>query len=199
MKFDKFNDFWTQWSNTWYSTTIKRGDQEIAVKDLCTIKADYGRILYERYNRIKSIVKESYFGGTTKKLSRYKRAAVIAYAVNGASPIVYKDDSIKPNLDPDFLKQRLAFHVATGSIILDYPKEDVAKLGGPLYYWKELGIKDIIDDEDDFLLSVYKDLFFAEVYENYNVLTMANVFGLLTERASKLADLTPISNQCTDD
>ena len=92
------------------------------------------------------------------------------------------------------MKQRLAFYVAIGSIIQDYSEEAVNALSKPYFDFENLGKRDIIDNEDTFLLSVYKDLFFAEVYQNYNVLTMANVFGLLTERASKLSILTPVED-----
>ena len=101
-------------------------------------------------------------------------------------------------MHPAFLKQRLAFYIAIGSIVQDYSEEDVSSLGKPHFDFEDLGKCDIIDDEDTFLLSVYKDLFFSEVYENYNILTMANVFGLLTERASNLSTLEPVENAQED-
>ena len=193
---EKFEEFWIKWSEEWYKSTIRLRGKDVSISKLCAIKQDYSKVLCRRYALIKSIVKDSYFRDTSKRLSRYKRAAVIAYAINGASPLLYYDETIENDLDSDFLKQRLAFFVAIGSILQDYPERDVQRLSQiqPLFDFSALGQRDITDGEDDFLESVYKDLFYAEIYENYNVLTMANVFGLLTERASLLANLEPVDN-----
>lgn len=195
---ETFRDFWGKWSLEWYNSKIDLDGKRVPVAELCELKPDCDHILNQHYQLIKQIVKESYFKDVTKLLSRYKRAAVVAYAVNGASPLIYKDATIQEDMDPNFLKQRLAFFVALGSIIQDYPEEDVNALTPPYFDFDNLGKRDIIDGEDDFLQSVYKDLFYADVYENYNVLTMANVFGLLIERASKFGALTPFENQDTD-
>lgn len=196
---ETFRDFWGIWSLEWYNkTNIDLNGSSVPVAQLCEIKPDYDVILNKHYEFIKQIVKESYFKVTTKRLSRYKRAAVMAYAINGASPLIYKDATIKEDMDPNFLKQRLAFYVALGSIIQDYPEKAVTALKPPYFDFDNLGKRDIIDGEDSFIQSVYKDLFYADVYENYNVLTMANVFGLLVERASKLGELTPLESQKKD-
>lgn len=192
MQQNLFKSFWDKWSARWYASEIKINEKLTPIAELCSIKPEYDHVLYQHYSLIKQIVKDSYFRNTEKKLSRYKRAAVIAYAINGSSPLEYKDSSIEHDLDFLYLKQRLAFYVALGSIIQDYPEDDISKLKKPYFDFDSLGKKDIVDGEDDFLLSVYKDMFYADVYENYNVLTMANVFGLLTERASELGQLTPI-------
>ena len=190
---ETFNEFWEKWSAEWYNNAIiRKNGTIIPVSELCAIKKNYAKVLCKRYLTIKRIVKDSYFRDKSKRLSRYKRAAVIAYAINGASPLAYYNNDMPNDLDPDFLKQRLAFFIAIGSIVQDYPECDVSNLDKPYFDFDSLGKKDIIDGEDNFLLSVYKDMFFADVYENYNVLTMANVFGLLTERASKLGELKPI-------
>lgn len=192
MQQEQFKSFWENWANRWYTSNVQVDGNPVPVADLCSLKKGYDCVLYQHYSLIKRVVKESYFKNTSKKLSRYKRAAVIAYAINGASPIEYKNPSIKCDMDSYYLKQRLAFYVALGSIIQDYPKDDILKQNKPYFDFDDLGKKDIVDGEDDFLLSVYKDLFFSDIYENFNVLTMANVLGLLTERASRLATLTPI-------
>lgn len=192
---ETFHDFWGKWSVKWYASSIVLNGIKTPIASLCELKQDYDRILNERYQRIKRIVKDCYFKDPNKLLNRYKRAAVVAYAINEASPLHYKDSTIKDDLDPIFLKQRLAFFVALGSILQDYSEDDVNKLSPPYFDFESLGKQDIIDGEDDFLQSIYKDLFYADVYENYNVLTMANVFGLLTERASKLGSLTPIESK----
>ncbi len=194
-----FHEFWAKWSSAWYnSATIELNGTREPVADFCKLKPDYDHILNQHYQLIKQIVKDSYFKDTVKLLSRYKRAAVVAYAINGASPLIYKDPTIQEDMDPKFLKQRLAFFVALGSIIQDYSEQEVDAIDSPYFDFENLGKCDIVNGEDDFLQSVYKDLFYADVYENYNVLTMANVFGLLTERASKLGSLTPIESRTAD-
>ena len=51
------------------------------------------------------------------------------------------------------------------------------------------------DKNDSFLLSIYKDLFYAEIYENFNVLTFANLLLVLVERASLLSQIVPIDEK----
>lgn len=194
MKQERFRSFWDSWSNEWIKNNIYWNGEKIALSSLCALKSGYGDALYDRYCLIKRTVKNSYFQDNSKRLSRYKRAAVIAYTVNGAMPLTYLEKNIQDDMHPAFLKQRLAFYVAIGSIVQDYSEEEVRTLETPYFDFENLGKCDIIDNEDTFLLSVYKDLFFSEVYENYNVLTMANVFGLLTECASKLSRLTPVGD-----
>lgn len=196
MKKDIFCEFWNKWSSEWYKANIEVDGRLVPVADFCELVSNYGDVVYNYYETIKQIVKDSYFKDTSKRLSRYKRAAVVAYAINEASPLRYNDSSMQCDMDSNFLKQRLAFFVALGSIIQDYSKQDVDALERPYFDLKNLGKRDVIDGEDDFCQSVYKDLFYAGIYENYNVLTMANVFGLLTERASKLSSLTPGKNEC---
>ena len=188
--------FWNIWSQNWYrKATIKENGTETSVAVYCTVKQGYAKILLARYNKMKDIIKQNYFGNKQKYISRYKRAAILAYVISSADPLIYLTP-LEEGMDPRLLKQRLAFHVAIGSIILDFNEEEVRALQehGDLFDFKNLGFLDQDDkttERDDFLLSVYKDLFFAEMYENYNVLTMANVFGLLTERASLLATIKP--------
>lgn len=191
MKQETFIDFWNRSCEKWYAAETVNN---VPVANLCKIKSNYGIVLYERYEIIKKNIKGSYFKHKKEKLflNRYKRAAVIAYTIIGASPLEYKDGEIQYDLDPSFLKQRLAFYIALSSIIQDYSEEEVAKLEKPIFYFQELGQEG--EEVDSFLESVYKDLFFAEKYCNYNVLTMANVFGLLIERASKLSSLKPVQD-----
>ena len=101
------------------------------------------------------------------------------------------------------MKQRLAFYIGIGSIVQGFPEDAVKRVcaePGKLFDFDTLDVnwshtdQEIPLEKDDFLTSVYKDLFFSELYGNYNILTMANVFGLLTERASKLGALTPIES-----
>lgn len=199
MKKEVFCAFWDKWSSEWYKAKIEVDGQSVPVAELCELVPGCEHVIHDYYETIKQIVKDSYFKDTSKLLSRYKRAAVVAYAINEASPLNYKDPAIQCDMDSNFLKQRLAFFVALGSIIQDYSERDVDALERPYFDFGNLGKSDIVDGEDDFCQSVYKDLFYAGIYENYNVLTMANVFGLLTERASNLSSLTPGKNKCPPD
>lgn len=199
MKYEKFNDFWSQWTEKWYQTaTITVDGKVVPVKDLCTFKKNYTSKVYKKYNSIKTIIKDSYFKNVLPDntaschLSRYKRASVITYTIIKSEPLNYKYEKKQPWLDPYFLKQRLAFYMAIGSIIQDFPEDQINKCkasGKPIYDFQSLGISNSScssNDEDDFLMSVYKDLLYSEIYDNFNVLTMANVYGLLTEKASSL-------------
>lgn len=196
MKDSTFSEIWDKWAVDWLQNqTIDSNGTRIPVSSLCALKKNYDNVICKRYLKIKEIIKDAYFREEGKLVSRYKRAAIIAYAINGAAPLTYNTSLDKRVIEAYFLKQRLAFHVALGSIVQDYSEDKVKEVTEQedLFDFKALGAVDIANGEDDFLTSVYKDLFFAEVYENYNVLTMANVFGLLTERASKLGELTPIA------
>lgn len=202
MRKEKFREFWAEWVNSWYqTTTILTSDGKTHVRQLCRVKNDYSGIVFDTYDHIKAITKESYFKNKWNPdepnrlhLSRYKRAAVLTYAVIKTEPLLYTASQNDCKIDIYFLKQRLAFYLALGSILQDYPKETIdAALykGETIFDFSTLGKVDYIEGDDDFLMSVYKDLLYAEVYDNYNILTMANVYGLLTERASILGNMTP--------
>lgn len=195
MKKSTFGEIWNYWAEDWLkSGTLCVNNADTPVSSLCSLREDYGSIVCKRYLKIKEIIKDAYFSDSSKRLSRYKRAAIVAYAINGSNPLEYKSSLKEDDVEKYFLKQRLAFHVAIGSIIQDYPKEkvlDIIDKDGALFDFKNLGTANVANGEDDFLMSVYKDLFFSEIYDNYNVLTMANMFGLLVERASKLSMITP--------
>lgn len=195
MKHAKLKALWDEYSNDWLcNETVNINNETVSVATICSIKKGYDKILLKRYNRMKAIVKEAYFGTDVKHVNRYKRAAILAYAISSAEPLEYK---IPPAFGADdlYLKQRLAIQVALGSIVVDFPEDKVCELPNPLFEFSDLGFlnnKGLSStqgdtQQDDFLLSLYKDLFFAEIHQNYNVLTMANVFGLLTEKCSKLA------------
>ena len=184
MKYEKFEVFWNGSIEKWLNNTIALDgvSNPSKISDLCAVKDTACARIYLNYTKLKELVKFTYFKDKDKKLSRYKRAAVLVYAIiQGEDPLSYKYK--KKKADSYFLKQRLAFHIALSSIIQDFK---VDNLENTIFFFSELGNADV--GEDDFLTSVYKDLLYAEIYKNYNVLTMANVFGLLTERASILRE-----------
>lgn len=197
MKYEKFEEFWDHHIQKWYSGAVmKVNGIDVPVSQFCSIKKDYTKTVFKKYEAIKNIVKESYFKNINledKKschLSRYKRASVLTYAIIKCAPIEYVEKKTQPWLDPYFLKQRLAFYMAISSIIQDCSKEFVEEYKAkniPLYNFDSLGANECDTDcDDNFLMSVYKDLLYSEIYDNFNVLTMANVYGLLTEKASVL-------------
>lgn len=194
MTSEKFIEFWNVWSENWYTLTFFDGQIERKIGSICTIKMGAAEQIHKTYEAIKCIVKDSYFKETQKKLSRYKRASVLTYAIIKSKPLNY-NYNMKKKYDIYYLKQRLAFFMAIGSILQDYKEEDIASIEQPIFYFKELGITELYEGDDDFLMSVYKDLFFSEIYHNFNVLSMANLYGLLVERASKLPLFTPIDNE----
>lgn len=196
MELKTFTDFWIKNSKEWYqnATARKAGAEEapVPVRSLCTIKPDIAAALYDRYEKVKDFTKRIYFKNPTKKLSCYKRAAIIAQAILLSDPLEYIELDVD-QLDPYFLKQRLAFYMAITSILQLFSEEQITELAkkdkrGEIYHLSDLGIGRQ-PDEDTFLMSVYKDMFYSELYGNYNILTMANVFGLLTERSSEIRTL----------
>lgn len=181
---EKFVEFWNGAVAEWLESDLddKASGKKLKINTLCSVKENVCHRIYKNYSQIKDVVKKLYFKDKDIRISRFKRAAVIVYAIiAGEDPIEYKDQ--KTPVDNFFLKQRFAFSLALTSIIQDYEVETK-----PIFCFSDLG-KTKKADEDDFLLSVYKDLFYSEIYKNYNVLTMANIFGLLVERASTLKEL----------
>lgn len=198
MKKEKFQQFWDEWSQMWHTqATVSANGQSVKVSELCELRKDYSSELYKRYGIIKKVIKDNYFAHREDKdirLNKYKRAAVIAYTINGAVPLIYKDTGEESlRIDPYFLKQRLTFYVAWGSILQEYPQEKLGRCPFRLFA-PELSPEEAEAGADSFLTSVYKDMFYAEIYRNYNVLTMANLFWLLTEKASSLSQIVPFSS-----
>lgn len=181
---EKFVELWDGAAKEWLDDEFidKTSGKPLKPSALCSIKKDACDRIYKNYTQVKDIVKNLYFKDKDIRINRYKRAAVIIYAViAGENPLEYKDKKSEP--DKYFLKQRFAFFLALTSIIQDYEIESK-----PIFCFSALG-ENRKAGEDDFLLSVYKDIFYSEIYNNYNVLTMANIFGLLVERASTLKKL----------
>ncbi|MDE6292421.1 MAG: hypothetical protein K2L98_01935 [Bacilli bacterium] len=180
---EKFIELWKGTTEKWLDGIIE-GEEEgkqFKCSSLCSIKTNACQRIYENYSRLKELVKDLYFRDKDKTISRYKRAAVIVYAViAGEDPLEYKNKTI---VDRYFLKQNFAFFLALTSITQDYIVESM-----PIFCFSELGVSSK-KGEDSFLTSVYKDIFYSEIYKNYNVLTMANIFGLLLERVSTLKKL----------
>ena len=112
-----------------------------------------------------------------------------------SEPLLQIDaDEVVKITDPYYLKERLAVFVAIGSIIQDFPQERVSALlndeDAELFSFDDLG-NDRTQDDDTFEESLYKDLFLSDIYGNFNVLTMTNVYGLLTEKCSLLSQIIP--------
>ena len=219
MKKEKFETFWKLTVDEWYKNEevyINYHNQWEKVSEWCKIRNEIDEnkavdYLYTKYNEVKFNTKKYYFKqmdniekeDTETRLSRYKRAAVLTYTVLLANPLCQKDGE-PLTVDPLFLKQRLAFFVALSSIIQDYDINKITKYlketGKPVFQLSSLGRSEGYDEtnEDSFCLSLYKDLFFAEHYDNYNILTMANIYGLLTERCSCLLDCKKDDNRDRD-
>lgn len=202
MNINKFKEMWELWSVEWHShaTCVVNGKSEYVSK-YCEVNFEIYTQLYTSYEKAKDSIKDLYFYESGKLLNKYKRAAVLAFVINSASPLVYKENVYKEDFGeesvkmPDrlFLKQRLAFYIALCSIIVEYNEEDVAKLRTPIFHFPKLteGEKQNSDDErpaDDFLMSMYKGLFYSDIYHNRDILALSNIFWLLTA-TSELSNL----------
>ena len=183
MKREKFEALWNCYSEEWINNASFKDEngEEKSVSDFCRIKCGYGVFLHKRYEIIKGEIKEAYFGKSDKKLNRHKRAAVIVYAINSSYPLEYTAES-EYHIDRYFLKQRLAFYVGLGAILQDYSKESIEQIR-TIFHFPALIEAEKIIGADDFLTGVYKDIFFSEIYYNYNVLTMANLFWLIENQS----------------
>ncbi len=196
MKKEKFVELWDKYAPQWYEKAVVHVDGcTHQVSEYCEVKDEYGEFLYETYEDIKHVTKKLYFESEENRVNRFKRAAILMYAINIADPLLYKNEYSEDDVEIGrlFLKQRLAFYIAQQSIIVQYPKNVVQPLIDermPLYDLDIVshGVGD--GCSDTFTESIYKDLFFSGIYQNFNVLTMANVFVVLTERSSKLRGLS---------
>lgn len=180
---EKFEALWNLYSNGWIrNASFKDENGELKrVSDFCQVKSNYSAFLHERYERIKIEIKKAYFYSPDKKLNRYKRAAVIVYAINSSNPLEYTVEN-GYRIDRYFLKQRLAFFVGLGAILQDYRETSIEEID-TIFHFPTLTNEEERIKADDFLVSVYKDLFFSEIHYNYNVLTMANLFWLIENQS----------------
>ena len=198
-----FTELWNRWSVTWHQqgsckVTDKDGEQVLVkFRDICTLKSDSDFVdeLWDRYTKSKENAKDIYFYENDMLLSRYRRAAILTYIISGAAPLEYNIkkynevfgielDGVPINKLPDrlYLKQRLAFYIGLCSVIMDYDKEELEGRPKPIFHFPKLPDWDV-GKVDDFLTSVYKDLFYSEIYRNRNILTLANLFWVLTENS----------------
>lgn len=191
MMIEKFERFWNLYSNEWIdNATLKENGSIHSVSEYCTIKPNCVHELYDTYCEIKRILKKRYYAGINPLLNRYRRAAALAYAINEYAPLEYLNKNESP--EHKFLVQRLAFYIALSSIIIEYPQKAVETLQQQLFVFPK---RDSYEEElnaDDFLTSVYKDLYLAKEYKNFNVLTLSNVLWLIVAN-SPLGSISPLS------
>lgn len=137
------------------------------------------------YSKIKDIVKKSYFSEPSEKhaLNRYKRAAALIQAILLSQPLGNKNNL--QSWSQYLFTERFAYYMGISSILMDYDQQEIEPLHGNLFNY-ELVDRDIEEGNDIFLISIYKDLYFSTINNNYNILTMANVLGLVFSRVSKM-------------
>lgn len=193
----KFDEFWTASVSKWTSGSFVYNKKSYVISNCCKIKKGASDIVFEKYNKIKTAVKDCYFNDNSSNchLSRYKRAACLIYAILLADPLICRSKYLCEGVKSDilFLKQRLAFSLGLNSILQDYPQSSVQNYidkNGKLFDFSSIAPE--CEQSDDFLLSIYKDLFFSEIFKNYNVLNMANMLWLLTQKASGLGSIEPL-------
>ena len=197
MKEEKFVELWNKHSSTWYNEcVIEISNTKYPISAFCDLVDDetYIKLIHKKYEKIKSKVKELYFvqsNDCQATISPFKRASIIVYAVNSMEPILFKKELpvFVKNKYSLFLKQRLAFHIALQSIIMEYPEEFLNKKyeEGNLFDFDIVSVGVGSSTGDSFLKGIYKDIFYSEIYKNYNVITMSNIFLLIVERSSRLA------------
>ena len=195
MTFETFNNFWEQCSDKWLlsASFLDENNNVRQVSDICKLKDNYVRIIYHNYTEIKNIIKRNYYHEVSyATINRYKRAAVLVYAIILTDPLKYKVPTFGKTY---FLKQRFAVYVALSSILVDYDQskvmqrlEDLKKKNPQATIFDFGSLGEFDSGRDDFLTSFYKDLEFAEIYHNYDILAIANIFGLLVDKCSIITD-----------
>lgn len=194
MTLEKFKELWNVHALNWYDNCkISTNEVIINAKDVCKLRGDeYVPFIHQRYELIKDKVKELYFTNAASKdttINPFKRAAIIVYAVNSLDPIVFSSHLNIPvkNINSLFLKQRLAFHLGLHSILMEFPEDLLKNLSLEIPHFDfeivSIGVGGMTGDS--FLKGIYKDIFFSEIYKNYNVITMSNVYLLIIERSSQ--------------
>ena len=188
MKQEKFFEFWNAYAPQWLKAKSQDVKNGTPFGDLCEIKQNANLIVYLNYTKIKEIVKKCYFSNPaeTHALNRYKRAAVLIQSVLVSQPLTNKTN-LPDEWSKYLLTERFAYYMGISSILMDYDQTTIEVLGGNLFQY-DLADKDLEDGNDAFLISVYKDLYFSIKNNNYNVLTMANVLGLIFSRISRMGN-----------
>ena len=185
MKPEKFNELWNTHAIKWLDANSTDVENGVSFGSLCEMKQNANMIVYLNYSKIKEIVKKKYFSepAETHALNRYKRAATLIQAVLLSQPLINKTNS--PSWSDYLLTERFAYYMGISSILMDYDQQQIKALNGNLFNYA-LVDRDIDDGNDTFLISIYKDLYFSTINNNYNILTMANVLGLVFSRVSKM-------------
>lgn len=169
-----FSTLWDKYALQWLNSHIE-GKK---VSDLCSFKKNAKRRMFENYNIVKKHCKDKYFlsdksGEVT--LNRYKRASVMAYTVLITRPLEIK--GVKDGtLDSLFLKQRFAFYFGLVTILFDF-KEEVVREKKIFDAIEKMDVHS--DGNDTFVKGIYKDFLYAELYHNYDILAVANIYALL--------------------
>lgn len=206
MKKEIFLEFWDKNTTEWIDHALcvhVNHDELIAVKKLCSFKKATGKKVYKKYISIKRTIKNCYFEKNKEhsveeeldgseepiRLSKYKRAAAFAYAVLLTECFTYEEGITDKN-DPYLLKQRFAFELGIQSIIQsisEYSGVDIGEVssGIKIINFDDYNI-DHKQNDDTFLQSIYKDLHFSLLFQNFNILTLANLYEALTINSSIL-------------
>lgn len=179
MKRDHFNELWDYYVKMWLDSNIDDGRK---IDDLCIVQKDAREKVYENYLTIKEHCKNFYFltkSADDVKLNRFKRASVMTYSIIETSPLKVNN---LPNgaVDNLFLKQRFAFYMGIITVLFDF-KEEAIKNKDVFSKINKIGEDTLSGGNDPFVMSIYKDFLYAEQYRNFDILAIANVYGLIFE------------------
>lgn len=103
----------------------------------------------------------------------------MAYSILKTNPLVYKIDIDNVGEDLMLLKQNFAFFFSVMTALQEY-KEDIVEQKKVFKILDNIHLTEL-EESDSLIMSIYKDMYFAEVCSNYNILSMTNVFWLLFE------------------
>lgn len=188
MKAKTFNQLWDALIIDFLQAPQSAPLHEAYIDGRLSIKSNACCLVYDKYEKIKTLFKQNYF--PSKKafiLDRHKRAAILVYAFIDIHPVtvakLVDNDSVFLHLANEIL----AFYFGLYSITLDYKKEAIERVidefHSVFFRFPETHLpgKPAIKhfEENGYLALVCKDLYFSKLFRNYNILTMANMFFLL--------------------
>lgn len=158
-------------------------------------------LVHTCYEGIKKEVKKNYFlanDDTEIILNRYKRAAVLSYAILEMEPFIEnKHYKAEIPVKAELFNEYFAFYLGLHSLLIDYPKEELDSLFADaskkdIFHFPLLNNNTTNDiaptvsaqdsdyfSENSYVDSVAKEFQYCRVFNNFNLLSVADKYFLL--------------------
>lgn len=201
MEKSDFHSLWTQVlaffdspTSSWLGECIRK--HEFVLRD------NAEKSVHQSYEVIKAIVKERYFDPlimtddtSEHNISRYKRASVLSYAVLEVLPFQRSRgaySAVAPSKS-DLFNEYFAFYLGLHSLLIDYPEETIDRLKKSKHtrdlfvfpkHYDSVG--ESMSESITYADSVATEFQYARKFNNFNVLSVANMYYLLLHYCSYL-------------